>query len=462
VLRDTPYARLSAFCLSLPLVVLGIYCIYPHPFYDPDCTFAILVSILLLQRFSVERGAVIGGVLAGITLIVPLFIKQNTGAAFLATTCLALVALIGIEATHHRPIQHYVAILAGAAIGLLLAFSAIQVVAGLDNYLHWIVQYAAARRMPSLADMSSIYEGPNLLLWIGFFALGALLLLWRDEGAWVLSAALLFAAPLAWPAIYLLIDSDPSERAGRLLALWPALLIVSFVVALLSLRLKTSLSMLLPFVLIGSINGALMSQQLWGSTYAIWPLLIVLFGYLINDLALLTKQSSGLMTVPTAILAGTSLLISGEAYGWSHERLDYANLDDGQLTEATLPELKGLSTRGHWIPNFEQLARYAEQKIPDNDAILMLPGEDPFYYTTGRQPLVPVLMFDHTVNPYAPNEVLQISRDLPVRWLIVKRELQLDNDEVDRDKSSLAKLLARDFTLVKRLKGYDVYERRHT
>jgi hypothetical protein len=163
--------------------------------------------------------------------------------------------------------------------------------------------------------------------------------------------------------------------------------------------------------------------------------------------------------VTTAVLAGTSLLISGGAYVWSHERLDYAKLDDGQLTEATLPELKGLSTRGHWIPNFEQLARYAEKKIPDDDAILMLPGEDPFYYTTGRQPLVPVLMFDHTVNPYAPNEVLRISRDLPVRWLVVKRELQLDNNEVDRDKDSLAKLLTRDFTLVKRLKGYEVYQR---
>ena len=40
--------------------------------------------------------------------------------------------------------------------------------------------------------------------------------------------------------------------------------------------------------------------------------------------------------------------------------LDYVKLDGGQLAEATLPELKGLSMRGNWIPTFEQLVRYAE------------------------------------------------------------------------------------------------------
>jgi hypothetical protein len=246
-----------------------------------------------------------------------------------------------------------------------------------------------------------------------------------------------------------------------LLALWPALLIVSFVVAVLSLRQRAGLSMLLPFILIGTINGALMSQQLWGSTYAIWPLFIVLFACSINSVTLLSKRPSVWMTAPTAILASTFLLIAGGTYVWSHERLDYAKLDDGQLTEATLPELKGLSTRGNWIPNFEQLARYAEQEIPGEDAILILPGEDLFYYTTGRQPRVPVLMFDHTVNPYTPDEVLKIGRDLQVRWLVVKHELQLDDDVVDGDKVRLTKLLKQDFKMVKRLKGYDVYQRRH-
>src|ERR1700730_18703503 len=31
-------ARVVAFLLVLPLTILGVYCIYPHPFYDPDST----------------------------------------------------------------------------------------------------------------------------------------------------------------------------------------------------------------------------------------------------------------------------------------------------------------------------------------------------------------------------------------------------------------------------------------
>src|SRR6266446_1527864 len=46
------HPRLLAFLLILPLVPLGIYCIFPHPFYDPDCTFAILSGLLLLQRLE--------------------------------------------------------------------------------------------------------------------------------------------------------------------------------------------------------------------------------------------------------------------------------------------------------------------------------------------------------------------------------------------------------------------------
>ena len=36
------------------------------------------------------------------------------------------------------------------------------------------------------------------------------------------------------------------------------------------------LARLLPFILIGTVQGAFLSQQLWGSTYAIWPLLVIL------------------------------------------------------------------------------------------------------------------------------------------------------------------------------------------
>src|SRR5882762_9991504 len=76
-------ARLVAFLLVIPLTILGIYCIYPHPFYDPDCTFVMLLSILLLQRLARENFPPVRTILAAMLLVVPVFVKQNTGLAFL-------------------------------------------------------------------------------------------------------------------------------------------------------------------------------------------------------------------------------------------------------------------------------------------------------------------------------------------------------------------------------------------
>jgi hypothetical protein len=88
----------------------------------------------------------------------------------------------------------------------------------------------------------------------------------------------------------------------------------------------------------------------------------------------------------------------------------------------------------------------------------MIPGEDLFYYTTGRRPQFPTLMFDHTVNPYSPEEILEISRRRNICWMILKKNLQLNADPVE-DKSRLLDLLRSDFSHVQSLANYDIYRR---
>ena len=165
------------------------------------------------------------------------------------------------------------------------------------------------------------------------------------------------------------------------------------------------------------------------------------------------------MLLPLTTAIALSLLISGAFYIRSHERLDYANLDDGELTKSTLPQLKGMATRGDWLPNFEQLVQYAEYEIPRDDGILIIPGEDLFYYTTGRRPRFPVLSFDHTVNPYSPQEILKLARDRNIRWLIVKQDLQDEDEELEKQRDELTEALEEDFEQVESLKNYDVYRR---
>ena len=161
-----------------------------------------------------------------------------------------------------------------------------------------------------------------------------------------------------------------------------------------------------------------------------------------------------------AVFVALSLLISGGFYVQSHERLDYANLNDGELRRSTLPQLQGLSTRGDWIPHFEELVGYADREIPRDEGILLLPGEDPFYYATGRSPQFPVLLFDHTVNPYSPEELLQIARQRNIRWLIIKQDLQDEDEHVEQERDRITEVLEQDFEQVESLDNYDIYRRK--
>ncbi len=247
-------------------------------------------------------------------------------------------------------------------------------------------------------------------------------------------------APFAWALIYLAIDDDPAERAERLLALWPVILIASLFIALWNLKRGPTVTRLLPFILIGTVQGAFLSQQLWGSTYAIWPLLIILLAAILAELFKLENKNLFGEIESLAATAALSMLIAGAFYVASHERLNYVDLSTGELTHSTLPALKGLSMRGPSLPQFEELVRFTDREIPRNQGLLMIPGEDLFYYTTGRRPQFPVLMFDHTVNPYSPEEIVEISRRRNICWLVLKKNLQLNADPVE-NKNRLLDLL---------------------
>jgi hypothetical protein len=468
--------RLIAFLLSAPLTVLGIYCVYPHPFYDPDCTLIILCGILLLQRWELRGGSVRCPFCCGVVLLVPLFVKQNTGLVFLVSLGFALAVLVVMNLLRGKSIAGFLWILAGTVAGLSAALPLIHYFVGVGNYWHWTIQFASARRAPDFEDMVEPFENYALIVWVAAaiagiaFAFvisrrvsarsfsGRLPMLSPLDRIAAIVSVVLMSAPFIWSVVYLFMDDDPSSRAERLLAVWPFLLIMSLAIGLFRVRSRSGLNLMMPFILVGTILGAFLSQQLWGSTYAIWPLLMILIAILIAEFARWERSISWFAPALASVIA-ISLLVSGGFYLWSRERLGYANVWDGAITRSTLPALQGLSMRGPWIPQFEELVRYSEKEIPPEDGLLMIPGEDLFYYATGRHPRFPVIMFDHTVNPYSPEQVLALSRSEKIQWLVVKRNLQMQGTPYE-DEATLLQLLLADFLPVKRLENYDVYKRK--
>ena len=476
LLRDSlRWPRTTAFLLTLPIVILGIYCIFPHPFYDPDATLFILLSLVLIFWLERRDFPAIPTFFAGILLVVPLFIKQNIGGAYLGSWLLALLVLVAISLWKKLPIKGYVLLILGTIVGIAVAAFTIENTVGLANYEYWTWTFATARRTPSPQDMLSVYQDPLLILWIAVFAVGVLVF-WLNKkvnrGTSAL-AIILMAAPFVWPVTYLFVDEDPSERAERLANLWPVVLIASFVIWTLSLRKISGLRRVLPFVLISTIHAVFLSQQLWGSTYGIWPLFILLAGLIIVYLNELTeRRSGGSLTIFAGVLSAC-LIIAGAFYVYSNERLDYIDFEDGEMHHSELPQLKGLSIRGDYLPDFEELIQYTNENIPRDDGVLELPGEDLFYYTTGRRPTFPVLLFDITNNPYSAEQIADIARERNINWLIVKNDLQVDTEETPDEKNGSAKAgktiddkdrileaLKPEFKHIESLNNYEIYRRR--
>jgi hypothetical protein len=448
-------AWLLATLLAAPLIFLGIYGIYPHPVYDSDCILAVLVAIWLLQRADESRTL---NFLAGAASVLPLFFKQNIGGPFLAITLLSVAIIATIRRLQHSSIAPQLWLFGGASAALIAALLALHATVGLHNYLYWTITFAAQRRLPGLGVVLGTYHQTSLL-WTVPAAIAAIALL-RIDGLrskrWSRPAALLLlAAPFLWTIAALALTDDLSDRADQLLSLWPHLLILAAALTVSNLRprtLKTSpiLNTLLPIILLAAIHGAFLSQQLWGSTYATWPLLALLIASLLTRVPTIARSLA-------AIIAATFLLC-GCLYATSHERVSYIHLDGAQA-HATVPELKGLTTPGPWIPGFEELIRFANDEIPGDDGILLIPGEDPFYFATGRAPQFPILLFDPATDPYSPQQVLDQSLAHNIRWLVVSRNLQLAAPP-QPDLPETVAVLQQAFVPYRTLTNYDIYRRK--
>jgi hypothetical protein len=464
---DLTSVRLLSLLLAAPLSVLGIYSIMPHPFYDCDCIFAILVAILLLQRLepnSPSDARPPHPILTGIAIVIPLFFKQNIGLPFLLITVAAILVLLIAKILRAQSASKSTLSVAALSTVLITAFTTLCTAAillhfygGLRNYLHWTVQFAAQRRLPGLKAMLGVYTDPSLLWTLPCIATALLLTRLKPiKAPWWLRpiSSLLLTIPFLWIVLSLFLNPAPEDRADSLLSVWPLLLILSAILALYQLSRGLTLRHLLPIILLATINGTLLSQQLWGSTYAIWPLLILLLAEMLAFLSVLQpKPKLFQLTISIAI----SLAACGTLYAISEERLSYIKTSTDPVTRSTLPELAGMSAHGPYLPAFDQLVHFATIEIPATDGLILIPGEDPFYFATGRIPQFPLLLFDNTTDPYTPYQLLNLSRTRNIRWLIVKRNLQLNEDPTPQPQAIL-QALQQDFALYRSLDNYDIYK----
>jgi hypothetical protein len=198
LLPDTLVARVTAFLLAAPLAILGIYCIFPHPFYDPDICLALLLMIAALlaaERRGLEPRWAFG---AGFLCALLPFIKQNVGLVVLGVVAGGVILLIvgatgarsrgniatsdggaGAFGNQRARRRRLTMLLAGCATGSILGLAVVTAVFGFDNYVRWTIRFAAARRLPPLSTQFKIYSDPTLVWWLACALAGGLAILWR-------------------------------------------------------------------------------------------------------------------------------------------------------------------------------------------------------------------------------------------------------------------------------------------
>ena len=451
-------ARATAVLLSVPLVVVNVYAIFPHAFYDPDACLFILLALWAVLEARARRCPRIPTLVAGAATVLPLFVKQNIGLPFFVATHALLALMLFDKDPRVRRGWRYFA--AGAAGGLLLVLTLIAATSGLSNYFHWTFAWAVSRRMPPLKTQFRIYEDPPVLLWIGLTALGAVAARWIPRRRVALAVAgVLVAVPWLWLA---------SSTNGFYLwqwernyyTVWPFLLGVTVVVGVVTLaRRELSFEALLPGVAFAVCHGAFMSQGLDGSSYGIGPMLSVMAaGALVTLVTLGRDRGHFAGWVLGALFALATFLVGGDQV-YTNGRVRFADVVGPYNVASTHPRLKGLTSGWDYLAQVDRMLSWVERNIPQGAGVVAVPGEDPFFFALRRKPTFPVLLFERsTVSPYDFPELPPLFEKHGIDWVVYKHRLQIGFHPVPP--AEFLPLLAPQFELVHRDATYLVFRRK--
>jgi hypothetical protein len=432
--------------LAIPLIPLGIYAVYPHPFYDPDACLAVLVALLAIFAAR-DRSSMGRWLLAGVLLTIPIWIKQNIGGAFLVAT-VAVLAAEALAAPSLR--RRFVWCLLGVASALGIEVVALQLFVGVDHYLVWAWTFALAGRGVTL-DRLREFANPSVL-WPGALILLLALIAYRSAPR---VRGPLFIAGFGIALVASILVPYPFLAVHRMFP--PLLLAASGLALFRSIREGPGFELLVPLVAAATTLGAAQSQALNGSTFGIFPLLIIALAALVRDLAVLVPRPARLAPLTGAALT-LILAVSGSAYTVQNVRLRFIDVDPpGTPSRSTFPTLVGLSAKGPYVPDLDEILFWVRDNVPTEDGFVFLPGEDPVFYALNRRPHLPSVYFYDVATPYTPGEMARFADDVGLRWVFVKDRPQLLG-EPPLEQALVAALTER-ASLVAHVGPYQVYRR---
>lgn len=408
--------------------------IYPWPNYDVYSGIAInalfywLICTAANNRIAPRFGFFFGA--AGATLIL---FKQNTGVAY----CLGIIAVFFLTAVRFRKRQSFILLLstvAGMAVFLLLSLGYIVFNKLGPAIVEQTINFAGSARQPMAAV--AIVKGQYIMYFLTVirqlpFLLIFLipLLIMKKRTGWlplVLNAGLfLFLAVLSIHGI-VVIPSIKDQYNMILLFSWVTVYSVYIIVLpflwIRSKNLTTFLPRIFPIAFLITAHATYLTHHIVGSSYGLWPIFVIMTGI---NIAVIQEAFPNIYCTPLIGLFCCFLFYILFMNYQSKQFFDYVSLD-GKVGQSTTPRLAGAGTPGPWMNKLDQLLTYVAVHIPANDAVVTVPGEDPFYAATGRKNPLPILMFHRDINPLSSMDFPKYFAQKGVVWVIAKTETQLN------------------------------------
>jgi len=432
--------------LAIPLVPVGIYAVYPHPFYDSD-TCLIVLAAIALNLAARDRPTRTRLLLAGAVLALPLFIKQTIGGVFLVL----MVAALGVDALA-RPSSRtsFRWIMVGLFGVLAVELLGLQLIVGIDHYLDWAWGFAVAGRGVSLARIVDFVD-PGIV-WPAVLILSIAFLSRR------LAPGLRGPLFLLGLCVWLVVNIFAPSALFAVPRMFPPVLIAASVLSLHgTVRDGVRFETLLPLVVAGATVGAVMSQGLYGSTYGVFPFLVLGIASLVRELGRLVDRPSRIAPI-TGLALAAILTVFGSAYTLMNFRLAFADVNaPGPVMRSAFPSLAGLSARGPYLADLDAMLTWARDNVPAHDPVVFLPGEDPAFFALGWRPRLPSVYFFDVANPYTPAQIARYADEVGLRWVFVKDRLQLiEEPPLEQE---LVATLTEHASLVARVGPYRIYRR---
>ncbi len=466
--------------LLLPLLFTG-HVIYPFPLYDIWCVAAIVFHIWLFLVITDRPRRWWWYVPLGVMATVPVFFKQNTGAAYLA----GFFSVVGVWALRWRKRNDFV---------LFIVFFG-GVVLTLAAFVGWLIsQQAFMPFIRQTIEFPRVMKSPEIELkairgeYLRYFSLlrdGSLHFAAFLLGAVSLELVKKMAGSDAGPSathkirilslgiflammavvihyMYLLVIRAPEIHLYTIIVLYAFIsvyivTIIQMVFRFVTTRSAHMLGFLIPLPIVLAANATYLSHHVVGSAYGLWPLFVILTAIAVHDFRRIFPT-----TKTTVFVVLGSLFLCG-ILAMSLLRKDaqrYVSLDGARQT-ARDGKLRGLTVNGTWITEMEELFRYADATIPKNEPVAFLPGEDPFFAVTGRTNPLSFSQLQLGTYPVDYGAMAQIIADSGAEWVILKRKWQLLPyfGLVDLTPSWIG--MERFFTISHEFPTYVIYHRNH-